>query len=102
MPDVVWTRGAESDLQAAYDDAETANEAGDELLQLVDASIQLLKQFPEMAPFFERPFRRLVIRNGIHGLFYTVENRGIVLHAFADLRRDPEDLRTRLRRIVSD
>jgi hypothetical protein len=75
--------------EVVYDDAETANESGDELLQLVDAAIELLKQFPEMAPFFARPFRRLVIKNGIHGLFYTIESRGIVLHAFADLRRDP-------------
>jgi plasmid stabilization system protein ParE len=99
MLDVVWTRGAEADLQNAYGEAEEAKGSGDELLRLVDAAIELLKQFPEMAPFYDRPFRRLLIKDGRHGLFYTIEDRGIILHALADLRRDPEELRKRFRKL---
>jgi plasmid stabilization system protein ParE len=100
MPEVVWTRGAEADLQAAYE-IEEGRQAGEEFLRLIDAAIELLKQFPEMAPFYERPFRRLLIKDGKHGLFYTVENRGIVLHALADLRRDPDELKRRFRKLAS-
>ena len=102
MIEVVWTRAAEADLQAAYDELEDGvEEAGTELLQLIDSALQLLKEFPEMAPVYERPLRRLLIRNGRHGLFYDVEPRGIIVQAFADLRRNPDDLRLRFRTIVS-
>jgi plasmid stabilization system protein ParE len=98
----VWTRAAEADLQAAYEEIEGSQEgAGEGFLLLMDASIQLLRQFPEMAPVFERPFRRLVIKNGKHGLFYTIEDRGIILHALADLRRNPDELRQRFRTLIN-
>jgi hypothetical protein len=54
-----------------------------------------------MAPFYEPPFRRLILKNGRHGLFYVVENRGIVRHALADLRANPDELRQRFCKIVS-
>lgn len=100
MREVVWTRAAEADLQAEYQTLEDSKEgAGETFVVLIDAAIQLLRQFPEMAPEFEKPFRRLVIKNGRHGLFYAVEKRGIVVHALADLRREPRELRRRLQRL---
>lgn len=99
MRDVVWTRAAEADLQQVYEDLEENREgSGEAFLLLVDASIQLLRQFPQMAPSFAPPFRRLLLNSGRHGLFYTFENRGIILHALADLRRDSNELRQRFRR----
>ena len=98
MAEIVWTRGAEADLQAAYE-VEEKYGVGEEFLRLIDAAVELLKQFPEMAPIYQRPFRRLLIKDGKHGLFYTIENRGIILHAVADLRRDPEELRRRFRNL---
>ena len=101
MREIVWTRGAEADLQSAYNEAEESSAgSGESFLGLIDASIELLKQFPEMAPAFEGPFRRLVIKDGRHGIFYTIELRGIVLHAVADLRRKPDDLRRRFRKLI--
>jgi plasmid stabilization system protein ParE len=101
MREVVWTRGAEADLQAAYEQLEAFQEGmGDGFLSLIDAAIELLRQFPEMAPIFQAPFRRLVIKDGVHGLFYTVEDRGIILHALADLRRSPDELRRRFRKVT--
>ena len=100
MLEVVWTRGAEADLQSIYERLEESSAGtGDRFLELISAAIELLRQFPEMAAVFEKPFRRLVVRDGRHGLFYTIEARGIILHAVADLRGDPEDLRRRFRRI---
>jgi plasmid stabilization system protein ParE len=56
---VVWTRAAEADLQAAYEELEAFHDgAGDNLLLLIDAAVELLRQFPEMAPVFDGPFRR--------------------------------------------
>jgi hypothetical protein len=38
---------------------------------------------------FEEPVRRLAIGSSEYGLFYPVEPRGIMLHAFTQLSRDP-------------
>lgn len=101
MPEVVWTRAAESDLQAVYNELESFDEGlGDNFLSLVDSSIELLKQFPAMAPIYAFPFHRLRLRDRKHGLFYTIEPRGIILHAITDLRRDPEELRLRFRKLL--
>ena len=65
MREIIWTRAAEADLQAAYEELENFQEgAGDSFLLLIDAAIELLKQFPEVAPVFHRPFRRLLLKNG--------------------------------------
>lgn len=100
MREVVWTRGTEADLQAVYDQIESVREgAGDEFLELIDASIELLRHFPEMVPVFEQPFRKLLIRDRKHGLFYSMEDRGVILHVLADLRGNPDHLLERFRRL---
>ena len=54
-----------------------------------------------MAPIFEQPVRRLVIGSTGYGLFYSVEARGIIVHALIHLSRDPERIRERIRRLLS-
>ena len=99
--EVVWTRAAESDLQATFQELEDLQPGhGVNLIRVVDAQISLLQQFAEMAPIFEAPIRRLVLKERRYGLFYAVEGRRIVLHAFSDLRRDPELLRSRFRKLI--
>ena len=101
MRNVVWTHAAEADLQEVYNDLEAFREgSGDSFLSLIDASMELLRQFPEMAPVFEGRVRRLLVNDRKHGLFYVIEDRGIVLHALADLRRDPSDLGRRFRKLI--
>ena len=101
MAELVWTRAAESDLQEIFEQCEEAREgSGERFVSLLGAAVELLRQFPEMAPVFDPPLRRLVLNARHHGVFYTLEPRGIILHAVADLRRDPEELRLRLRRIT--
>jgi plasmid stabilization system protein ParE len=101
MRELVWTRAAESDLQEIYSQLENAREnVGRRFLKLLDAALELLRQFPEMAPVFDPPLRRLVLNGRKHGIFYTLEPRGIILHAVADLHRDSEELRHRFRRIT--
>ena len=101
MCELVWTGAAEADLQEIFNELEDAQEgSGERFLLLMDASLELLRLFPEMAPPFEPPVRRLVLNSRRHGLFYVFEPRGIILHAVADLRRDAEQLRRRLRRLL--
>jgi hypothetical protein len=54
-----------------------------------------------MAPMFEEPARRLVIGSTGFGLFYSVEARGIIVHALIHLSRDPQSIRERIRRLLS-
>lgn len=60
-------------------------------------SIGFLRLFPFMAPEYEFPVRRFLIRNSTYGVFYAVESRGLVILAVQDLRQSPEALRSRLR-----
>ena len=100
MRELTWTRGAEIDLQSLFQDEEHIREgAGAEFYELVDAALNLLKAFPEMAPVYKGRLRRLRLRNRRHGVFYTLEPRRIVIQAIADLRRDPDRLKERFREI---
>jgi hypothetical protein len=54
-----------------------------------------------MAPMFDEPVRRLVIGSTGFGLFYSVEARGIIVHALIHLSRDPQRIRERIRRFLS-
>jgi hypothetical protein len=42
-----------------------------------------------------------VIGSTGYGLFYSVEARGIIVHALIHLSRDPERIRERIRRLLS-
>ncbi len=58
---------------------------GERFTRLLDGTLQSLRRHPQMAPVFERPVRRLVAGNSGYGLFYTVEPRGIIVHALLHL-----------------
>ncbi|TLD68980.1 type II toxin-antitoxin system RelE/ParE family toxin [Phragmitibacter flavus] len=97
-PEVIWTRGAEADLMAIYQEIEEFRSGtGHQFLILLDSALHLLRQFPEIAPSFDPPIRRLLLNTRKHGLFYTTERRGIIIHALADLRADPSLLKARLK-----
>lgn len=99
--ELVWTRAAESDLQTIFESLDEAEDGrGERFLRLVDDALELLRHFPEMAPMYDKPFRRLLISSRIHGIFYCIEDRGILIHAVADLRRDPRELKDRFRRAI--
>jgi hypothetical protein len=88
-PDPIWTASAESDLLVVSSRREETREgSGVRLLEMFDSAPRLLRTMPEMAPLWSPPFRRLVLKNPRFGLFYTPENRGLVVHAVRDLRQD--------------
>ena len=88
----VWTLGAEADLQSLYERMENWDEgAGDRFYEVVLASVRMLEAFPHIGPIVHRgKVRRVLVFNRHYGLFYVVENRGLILHALLDLRQDPQ------------
>jgi hypothetical protein len=44
--------------------------------------------------------RRLVVSTSGYGLFYTVEARGIIIHALLHLSQHPETIRDEIRRLL--
>jgi plasmid stabilization system protein ParE len=99
MPEIVWKRGAEEDLLRIFGEMEERQSgAGERFTFRLDAVLQNLRKHPHMAPIFEPPMRRLVIGNTGHGVFYTVEDRGIIVHALVHLSQHPESIRAKIRR----
>ena len=74
--------------------------AGERFTRVLDVTLQNLRRHPQMAPVFERPMRRLVAGNSGYGLFYTVEARGIIVHALLHLSQNPEAIRERIREML--
>lgn len=97
----VWTLGAEADVQRLYEQQESWEEgAGDRFYEEVLSSIQLLEVFPEIGPVVYRGnIRRVLVFKPHFGLFYVVEQRGIILHTLLDLRQDPKNIMQRLQTI---
>lgn len=75
MPDVIWKGGAENDLVEIF-------------------------AHPELAPMFDEPVRRLVVGSTGYGLFYSVEPRGIIVHALIHLSRNPQVIRDKIRSLL--
>jgi plasmid stabilization system protein ParE len=102
MPEIIWKQGAENDLLQIFAELEEhAEGAGPRFTSRLDFTLEHLLAHPEMAPMFEEPVRRLVIGSTGYGLFYSVEARGIIVHALIHLSRDPERIRERIRRLLS-
>lgn len=101
MMEVVWTMDADADVQAIYEWLDLHNPgAGDQFFETLVEKTEQLQQFPQIGPVVYRGFiRRVLVFKRHYGLFYSVETRGIILHAVEDLRRDPERIAKRLRQV---
>ncbi len=75
--------------------------AGERFVQKLDSTLQNLRLHPGIAPLFEEPVRRLVIGSTGYGLFYSIEARGIIVHALIHLSKSPEAIRQRIRRLLN-
>lgn len=101
MPEVIWKQGAENDLLQVFSEFEDREVgSGEGFVARLDFTLQHLRLYPEMAPIFEPPVRRLVIGATGFGLFYSVEARGIIIHALLHLSSNPERIRDRMRRLL--
>ena len=101
MPEIVWLASAEHDLLAVFAELEKRRDgSGAELVVRVDAVLDHLRRHPELAPVYEPPIRRPVIATTGYGLFYSIQSRGIMVHALVHLSRSPETIRDRIRRLL--
>ena len=74
--------------------------AGERFALSLDATLQNLRIHPELAPVFDHPMRRLVVGATGYGLFYTVEQRGLIIHALVHLSQNPASIRAKIRRLL--
>lgn len=101
MAEIVWKQGAENDLLQIFAELEARREdAGVEFVRRLDATLANVREHPEIAPMYDPPIRRLVIASAGFGLFYSVESRGIIIHALVHLSRSPESIRDKIRRML--
>ncbi|MDZ4288230.1 MAG: type II toxin-antitoxin system RelE/ParE family toxin [Prosthecobacter sp.] len=101
MTELVWTLGAEADVQSLYERLEDWEEgSGDHFYAEVLSAVAILQAWPKIGPIVHGgKVRRVLVFNRNYGVFYVVEDRGIILHALLDLRQDPDEIRRRLRRV---
>jgi hypothetical protein len=64
-------------------------------LQDVQLRLEHLQKYPLIGRLYRGRYRRLLIPRYPFGIFYVVESNRIVVHAFPDLRQDPEKIRER-------
>ena len=95
---VVILAGAESDIQRIYNRLSNRRDgAGDDFMDQLGSVIRQLEAFPESAPQRMLGFRRALVPGYVHGVYYQIEPRGIMVHLLADLRQDPDMLQKTLR-----
>ena len=99
MSDLVWTLGAEADVQGIYQRLESWEEGlGDHFYREILSSVKILQVYPRIGPIIhDSNIRRVLVFNRNYGLYYTEEKRGVILHALLDLRQNPDDIRKRLK-----
>lgn len=71
--EVVFLRGVEADLQAAFNRYEDKVEGlGEEFVLTIDGSLAAIGQFPEIARLDHKTIRRLLVSRFPYGIFYAV------------------------------
>jgi len=98
VSELVFLLSADADIQAEYEFYEKYQPGrGEIFMKRLDEALGRILAFPEAAPIFHEPYRRLLISGLPCGVFYTLEKRGIVVVAVIDLRQDPRKILQRLR-----
>lgn len=90
---IIILAGAESDLQRIYNRLNAYRDgAGDEWMDHLSHVMKRLEIFPESSPVRSHGLRRALVPGHTFGVFYSIESRGVMIHAIADLRQDPSYL----------
>ena len=94
---VEFLSGADADLQQAFNLFEDYREGfGVEFMTTLDAHLERIAVFPEMAPLYVERIRRQVMKGFPYGIFYEPYPTRILVTAILDLRQDPQRIRHRL------
>lgn len=90
---VRYTERASNEVELAFVWYEKQRRGlGFEFLDCIETAIKSIFTFPEMHPLCYSNFRRCVVRRFPFSVFYTIEDREIVVHSVFDNRQDPEKL----------
>lgn len=85
-----YTGRASNDLVIAFEWYERQRRGlGFEFLDCVEAVIETIQQMPRLYAKHHNHFRRALIRRFPFSIFYTIEEKELVVHAIFDNRQDP-------------
>jgi len=94
--EVVWTEMAQRHVQRIFADNESRRaESGILFLAHLEKEIARIRLFPESAPVWKPPIRRLLFQRRL-GVFYVVHGVRLVIHGLFPLSMNPTAI---LRRI---
>ena len=97
MSEACLLLGAEIDFHTIYGRLALSSVArADRFDRVVHKALQQLGDFPNSAPAFEEPFRRLVLKGFFLAFYYVVENQRVFVHAILDSRQPLTSIRLRL------
>ena len=86
-----YTQRAKHDVEFAFEWYEKQRRGlGFEFLDCIEIAIKGILGFPEMYQLCYSNFRRCVIRKFPFSIFYTIEDKEIVIHSVFDNRQDPK------------
>ena len=87
---VRYTDRARIDLETAFEWYQGQRIGlGFEFLDCLEATISTIQQMPEVYAKHHSHFRRALIRRFPFAVFYTIENKEVIIHAIFDNRQDP-------------
>jgi plasmid stabilization system protein ParE len=93
-----FLRAALADVRAAYGWYEAQRPGlGGEFIDLVDAAVESIRAFPAAYPVVYRDARRLLLERFPYGLYYRVDDNGVVVVACLHVAQDPQHHQSRLR-----
>lgn len=95
MREVTILLGAELEIQRACERCSSERTA-EALYSKILAALDQLAAQPASGRHFAGSFHRLLVSRSTYGLFYVIENRGVVVHALLDLRQSPARIMQRL------
>lgn len=86
-----YTDRAKDDIELAFVWYERQRRGlGHEFMGCVEAGVKSILDNPKMYRMYYSHFRGCVIRRFPFSIFYTIEDREIVVHSIFDNRQDPE------------
>lgn len=86
-----YTDRAKDDIELAFKWYERQRRGlGFEFLDCVEASLNNIRNFPEIYRMLYDCFRRCVIKRFPFSIFYTIEGNKIVIHSVFDSRQNPD------------
>ena len=85
-----YSATAKDDLRIAFQWYEAQRRGlGMAFLDCVEAAIETILEMPKLYAEHHANFRRALVRRFPFSIFYTIEEKEIVLHAVFDNRQDP-------------